>query len=155
MGQNFRLPEMLAAVGIAGAENLPLMMQKKRLIHGWYKKYIDLPVTFQKPGEKDEPCWWLNSIILPPKGDETLPFTAEEVGMKLMELYPHIETRPAFYPLNQMAPFQPSQDCPNAELLYEKLLCLPSSAKLEEEDVKEIAAALRHTVDELRRKSAA
>merc|ERR1719379_1914844 len=37
VGQNFRLPEMLAAVGCAAAEMFPQMVHKKRAIHGWYE----------------------------------------------------------------------------------------------------------------------
>merc|ERR1712159_143327 len=40
IGQNFRLPELLGAVGLAAVENLPVMIQRKRQIHDWYRKYL-------------------------------------------------------------------------------------------------------------------
>merc|ERR1719456_942667 len=40
VGQNFRMPEMLAAVGVAAAENLPVMTHNKTRIHEWYVKHL-------------------------------------------------------------------------------------------------------------------
>lgn len=72
--------------------------------------------------------------------------------MLLMKKYPHIEIRPAFFPLHSMAPFQEAAvyPCPNSEVLYRRLVCLPSSALLQEEDVKNIAQALVETFEEVK-----
>mmetsp|Transcript_66730 Transcript_66730/g.145532 ORF Transcript_66730/g.145532 Transcript_66730/m.145532 type:complete len:685 (+) Transcript_66730:71-2125(+) len=143
VGQNFRMPEMLAAVGCASAEMLPVMISRKRAIHGWYMaEFARLPklhaLHLQKCDAGDDPVWWLNSVLLP----EGMP--SEEVGMQLMKDYPDIEIRPGFYPLHMMPIFQStwSRPCPNTELLYQRLLCLPSSNLLTEPDVKRICSAL-------------
>merc|ERR1712159_217166 len=48
VGQNFRLPELLGAVGLAACENLPVMIEKKRKINEWYKEnFKDVPIIFQ------------------------------------------------------------------------------------------------------------
>merc|ERR1719262_1830031 len=47
IGQNFRLPELLGAVGVAACENLPVMIEKKRNIHKWYMEELaDTPIQF-------------------------------------------------------------------------------------------------------------
>merc|ERR1719379_733123 len=139
VGQNFRLPEMLAAVGCAAAEMLPVMIERKRAIHGWYEsefaaRPVLKPVVLQKEAPGDEAVWWLNSALLP-EG-----FSGEKVGMKLMERYPDIEIRPGFFPLNSMAIFKSAwnQPCPNAEALYSRLVCLPSSHQLMREDIARV-----------------
>lgn len=68
----------------------------------------------------------------------------EDVGMQLMKSFPDIEIRPGFYPLNSMAIFQSewSRPCPNAELLYKRLVCLPSSNQLQKGDVERVCDAL-------------
>merc|ERR1719337_536262 len=43
VGQNFRLPEMLACVGCAAAEMFPAMIDKKRTMHDWYVKHLASP----------------------------------------------------------------------------------------------------------------
>merc|ERR1711959_581400 len=68
VGQNFRLPELLGAVGVAACENLPVMIERKRQIHQWYMENLSelSYLHFQKPRRTDEPVWWLNSIRIDP-----------------------------------------------------------------------------------------
>merc|ERR1711920_898104 len=122
---------------------LPVMIQRKRAIHAWYEAGIaahpelrDLQLQKVAPG--DEPVWWLNSVLLP-NG-----ISGEEVGMKLMKMFPDIEIRPGFFPLNKMAIFKSSlpMPCPNTERLYSGLLCLPSSNQLTKPDVERVCSAL-------------
>merc|ERR1719267_481744 len=59
VGQNFRLPEMLAAVGTAAAECLPTVIERKRNIHSWYEAGFAAHPTLngirlQKASEGDE-----------------------------------------------------------------------------------------------------
>jgi len=150
VGQNFRLPEMLAAVGCAAAEMLPVMIERKRAIHSWYKHYFAaMPalssVKLQLSAEDDEPVWWINSALMPED------ISGEEVGTLLMKEYPDIEIRPGFYPLHMMAIFSSSwtQGCPNAELLYKRLVCLPSSSLLAEPDVERICGALAEALQKV------
>lgn len=143
VGQNFRLPEMLAAVGCAAAEMLPLMVERKRAIHGWYtarfaNHHALKDITLQKEAPGDESVWWINAALLP-EG-----MSGEEVGMRLMRNCPDIEIRPGFFPLNVMKIFKSkwAHPCPNAEALYRRLVCLPSSNQLEKADVERICDAL-------------
>eukprot|EP00434_Breviolum_minutum_P032396 symbB.v1.2.028649.t1/scaffold3056.1/size64578/1 len=61
-----------------------------------------------------------------------------------MKTYPDIEIRPGFFPLDMMAIFQStgSRKCVNAQLLYRRLVCLPSSNQLQKEDVERVCSAL-------------
>lgn len=143
VGQNFRLPEMLAAVGCAAAEMLPLMIERKRAIHTWYAQKMDAhpalsTITLQKAASDDEPVWWINAALLPDG------YNGEEVGMRLMKEFPDIEIRPGFYPMNLMDIFKSKwcRPCPNSELLYKRLVCLPSSNQLTEADIDRVCAAL-------------
>jgi dTDP-4-amino-4,6-dideoxygalactose transaminase len=69
VGQNFRLPEMLACIGVAAAEMLPTVIDRKRQIHAWYEEHIARPglenVKLQVASEGDGPVWWINSALLP------------------------------------------------------------------------------------------
>jgi len=143
VGQNFRLPEMLAAIGCASAEMLPTMIERKRRIHQWYAEaFAHHPalkdIRLQKEAPDDESVWWINAALLP-EG-----MSGEEVGMRLMKDCPDVEIRPGFFPLNMMKIFKSkwSHPCPNSEALYRRLVCLPSSHQLLHEDVHRICGAL-------------
>jgi len=147
VGQNFRMPEVLAAVGCASVEMLPLMIERKRAIHDCYEAcfatHVSLrDVELQKGLPGNEPVWWLNAALLPSG------MSAEEIGLQLMQGYPDIEIRPGFYPLHLMKIFQSdfSRPCPNAEDLYSRLICLPSSNTLTASGVERVCGALAAAV---------
>jgi len=89
-------------------------------------------------GDGDDSVWWINAALMP-EG-----ISGEEVGMQLMKDYPDIEIRPGFFPLDQMAIFKHEKvvPCPNTDLLFRRLVCLPSSANLREENIQRICKAL-------------
>eukprot|EP00913_Durusdinium_trenchii_P026516 g24877.t1 len=95
-------------------------------------------VRLQQAAPGDDSVWWINAALLP----EGL--SGEQVGMQLMKSYPDIEIRPGFFPLDMMAIFQSSwsKPCENSRLLYQRLVCLPSSNQLQQEDVERVCTAL-------------
>lgn len=149
VGQNFRLPELLGAVGVAACENLPVMIEKKRRIHEWYMENLkDVSyLKFQETRPTDAPVWWLNSIKIMRPNDTGLENMAEAVGMEIMKNHPNVEIRPAFYPLHKMSSFEKhAQPCPNSEQIYDSMFCVPSSALLTETDVMEVCAAVKESL---------
>mmetsp|Transcript_35350 Transcript_35350/g.82616 ORF Transcript_35350/g.82616 Transcript_35350/m.82616 type:complete len:724 (+) Transcript_35350:90-2261(+) len=151
IGQNFRLPEMLAAIGCAAGEMFPVTVERKRAIHAWYEaKFASTPelsgLKLQVTSKGDDPVWWINTAVLP-EG-----YSAEEMGMKLMKQYPDIEIRPGFFPLDTMEIFKSKMvvPCKNAELLYKRLIALPSSVHLQEQDVERVVKALAVVITELK-----
>lgn len=142
IGQNYRMPELLAAVGLAACENLPCMIDNKQRIHNGYMAALEgSKLRMQQPDPGVRPVWWLNSVMLPEGCN------AEQVGMGIMAAHPEIEVRPAFFPLHTMKPFRANaRPCPNAELVYRRLFCLPSSAMLRDADVSHVAACVLEAV---------
>mmetsp|Transcript_21910 Transcript_21910/g.55231 ORF Transcript_21910/g.55231 Transcript_21910/m.55231 type:complete len:757 (-) Transcript_21910:724-2994(-) len=162
IGQNYRLPELLGAVGLAACENLPVMIERKRNIHKWYVELLgDVGfLKFQQAKSLDQPVWWLNALMIetPAKLKLAAQFSgakpqqnlAETVGMRLMKHHPHIEIRPAFFPLHKMSCFSThARPCPNADFVYERLLCVPSSAQLNRGDIESVCIALRDSLQEV------
>lgn len=70
--------------------------------------------------------------------------------MHLMKKHPYIEIRPAFFPLHKMGIFvQSAKACPNSEDVYDSLFCVPSSALLTHDDVKEVCEAVKEAFVEV------
>ncbi|CAE8728169.1 unnamed protein product, partial [Polarella glacialis] len=144
----------LAAVGVAAAEMLPVMIERKRRIHGWYAENMSKRpelkgIRLQHESDGDDSVWWINAALLPEGMD------GEEVGMQLMKDFPDIEIRPGFFPLGNMEIFKSTwnRPCPNAELLYKRLVCLPSSNQLQEVDIERVCGALVDAICAVSKKS--
>ena len=89
--------------------------------------------------------WWLNVLVLPTNS----PVSAEELGSKLATLASNLETRPAFYPLAWMKPFRDAaMPCPVSEDLYRRIIALPSSHLLVEEQIEFICQQVRKALEE-------
>jgi len=134
---------MLAAVGCAAAEMLPVMIERKKAIHSWYETGFAARkelqgIQLQKAADGDSPVWWITAALLPDG------ISGETVGMRLMKDYPDIEIRPGFFPLNIMGIFRSPavKSCPNSERLYHGLVCLPSSNQLTKPDIERVCDAL-------------
>jgi len=152
VGMNYRLPEMLSAVGVASINNLDRMVFKKREVHTWYiEELAALGGTYgrlqQQAHESDEPVWWITAFMLPEGVDP------EKVGA-LLKLKA-VEVRPGFYPIGVTLPFfKHSRGQDACADVYTRLLCLPSSCHLERQDVAEIMGYFKDAVDACRDKGA-
>lgn len=139
IGFNYRMTNLQAAVGVAQTMKLDKFIEKKREIARWYseglkelegEKIIRLPP--EMPWAKS--VYWMYSILVEDKvgvniGRDGLMKRLEENG---------IDTRPLFYPVHMMPPYENSKEFPVAEKLSSKGISLPSGVGLTKEAVKTV-----------------
>ena len=147
VGMNYKLPHLLGAVGLAQMEKFPQILEKKKMIARTYRELLaKIPgIRVQEIAPDSEPCFWLNCIIID-KPEEALHKIGEEL------IAQGIEIRPAFWPLSDLEAFRKyAYGTPEAALdLLRKMIVLPSSVKLAENDaqgVKEIVAIVKKTLE--------
>lgn len=140
IGYNFRMPNMLAAFGVAQLEKVEEYLKIKIDNANYYNmrlqgvKGITLPV--QKSWAKNS--YWLYSVII----EEDYGITRDELVEKLSE--EGIESRPFFMPVHNMPPYKNSK-CGNMEITDEinkKGINLPSSVGLTKEQIDIICKVL-------------
>lgn len=133
-GYNYRLSNLLAALGAGQMQSLSERIQKKREIYTYYREnlsdYPEIGFTEELPGSFYNR--WLTCIQTP-----SFPYR-EKIRLNLA--LQNIESRPLWKPLHLQPLFK---GCAyfgekTAEHLFEKGLCLPSGVGLEEEDLKRI-----------------
>lgn len=130
VGYNFRMPNINAALGVAQMERLPELIARQRAL---YQEYV---VAFEGKGlgvirsesEGHTSNFWLQAVAL--SGD-LVPRKERIIEACLSR---EIGVRPLWKPLNRLKPYggHPSGPTPVAHDLYDKVLCLPSSATLVE-----------------------
>lgn len=141
VGYNFRMPNLLAAFGVAQLENIEEFLQIKRSNAEYYNKLlmnikgVTLPV--EKEGAKN--CFWLYSVVI----EDEFGITRDELIQKLKER--GIESRPFFMPIHDMPPYKA---CKHGDLkvtneLYSKGINLPSSVGLTHKDIELICEAIK------------
>lgn len=138
LGYNYRLSNVLAAIGIAQLESIEDRVQKKRLINNCYREIIENKAfTFQKEEEKCFSNFWLTAAIADSK--------KKLMALKNSLTKENIESRPLWKPMH-LQPLYKNSNCylnGNSEHLFEHGICLPSGINMHEEQWERIEKVLR------------
>jgi perosamine synthetase len=134
---NFRLSNVLAAIGCAQLERLDEALACKRELAAHYRESLaGVPGLVLPPqGPRVRHSYWVFGVLLPPTRDR------REVADRLSAV--GIETRPFFHPVHRQ-PCLPSipGSFPISRVLSERGLYLPSFVEMTEGDSARVAAAL-------------
>ena len=141
VGFNYRMTNMLAAMGVAQMELLPAFVDMKRGIARNYRKQLqNVPgvYVFQE-AKNTSSTYWMSTVEIDPT---IAGIDARTVMEKLAEQ--RIQSRPFWQPMH-MSPA--NQDCETvlsgtAERLYSRCLSLPSSVNLTAEDQRRVSETI-------------
>ena len=133
VGYNYRLSNILGALGIAQLDRLPAILEKRRANFEWYAKNF--------PGD----------VMVPPEGSNhwltvgLLPSRRERDAMSRALAAADIESRPVWKPMHLQPVFAGCRVFGGevAETLFDRGICLPSGTDLSSADFRRIAGALR------------
>ena len=145
LGYNYRLSNILAAVGRAQLLRLDAMLARRRYVRGRYRALVDRFVgvsIFQGIEDEDDNCW-LTAIIM----DETSPFSAAQLSGHLTNH--DIESRPLWKPMHLQPVFASHQSSinGNSQWLFEHGLTLPSGSKMSDRELSVVLDTIARFAD--------
>jgi len=148
VGYNYRLSNLLAAVGRAQLRRAPEMLSRRREIRDGYAKLFAAVPGIRLLGAEDKHgnCW-LTTIVV----DSRLAgWTAGALGAYL-ELH-DIEARPLFKPLHLLAPYAGADRLitGSAERLFDTGLALPSGSVLSDEQIDRVHGTISKFLEDRR-----
>lgn len=140
VGYNYRLSNLLAALGRAQLRRLDVMMARRRLLRERYTKlFAALPGVRLLADEDTAANCWLTTIVVDPAS----------AGWRVADLAAHlgahdIETRPVWKPMHLQPAFAGARALVTgaAQRLFEHGLTLPSGSAMTESDVVRILGAI-------------
>jgi perosamine synthetase len=142
IGFSYRMTNLQAAVGLAQLERIDkFIAARQKIVHLYDDLLMDTPGLVPHT----EPPWgrsigWLYSLLV----------EADEFGMNRDELIAclaghGIESKPFFEPLPRLPAYEDGQSYPVAEYLSRCGISLPTSAKLQPQQVEYIAQAIKQS----------
>ncbi len=142
IGYNYRMSNVLAAIGRGQLKVLEKRVeQKRRIFNYYYEALSELPGIYFMP----EATWgkhnrWLTVITIEP---EEFGSTAEQVRLALENK--NIESRPLWKPMHLQPIFSECQCFGGAvsEELFLKGLCLPSGTAMNDSDLDRVIGVVR------------
>lgn len=141
IGYNYRLSNVLAALGLAQLERLDEMIGRRRQLR---ERYADLfagvPGTriFQRSGDEADNCW-LTAVLVDPA---EAGWSAEDLRVALDEA--DIESRPLWKPMHRQPVFAGARSFldGSADRLFDTGLTLPSGSALAPDQIDEVLGSI-------------
>ena len=140
IGYNYRMSNLLAALGRAQLSRLDAMIGRRRALRDRYKKFwADIPGVSVFAADDDEnDNTWLTSILVDPN---KAGWTAEDLRLALVKV--GIESRPLWKPMHLQPVFTqaPALVTGAAQRLFETGLTLPSGSVLTDHEQGRVLTA--------------
>lgn len=142
IGYNYRMSNILAAVGCGQLNVIEERVRRKREIYDYYRTRLgDLPgLTFAPEMPYGRHTRWLTVVLIDP---HQFGADREQIRLKLEEH--NIESRPLWKPMHLQPVFQSYEVIGGAvsERLFEQGLCLPSGTAITNEQLDTIISVIR------------
>lgn len=140
-GYNYRMSNVLAAIGVAQMEVIEDRVNKKREIFEWYREFLSesKEIEFMPELEGSHGNRWLTAL--------TFDKTPYSNVMKALEKI-NVESRPLWKPMHLQPLFKDSKTYLDgtSEEFFAKGLCLASSTTMSKDDVKRICDAIKENL---------
>jgi dTDP-4-amino-4,6-dideoxygalactose transaminase len=149
IGYNYRLSNLLAAIGTAQFEGLDGKIARRQEINAFYREALaDLPgIEFQPIADYGNSNYWLTCVTI---DAERLGVTNEEIRLHLEKL--NIESRHVWKPMHLQPVFDKCV-CIGGEVtedLFARGLCLPSGSGMTDADLQRVVEAVSEIVEKRR-----
>jgi dTDP-4-amino-4,6-dideoxygalactose transaminase len=136
-GFNYRIPDLLCAIGIPQLARLEQLLQARERVAGWYRERLEHFVL--TPGAADgDRHGWQAYVVQVDRRDEALE-TLRAAG---------IEAQIGTWALHRLAPYVEQGSYPGADRAFERALALPFATTTTEDEVERVAAVLTRFVSE-------
>ena len=160
-GYNYRLSNVLGAIGVAQMEVLEQRVLKKREIYEWYKEFLGDSFVFLDELENSRSNRWLSTALIDFDKNEMNAYQkCIEISQKDLILHPkisklitdlqkeQIETRPLWKAMHTQEVFKGAKAYVNgnSELFFQKGICLPSGTAMSKDNVREISELIIKSV---------
>ena len=149
VGYNYRLSNLLAALGSAQLADLDRRVDVRRGHNRFYREALaDLPgVDFMPEPEGDRSTFWLTALTVDP---DQAGLDRETIRKQLEAL--EIEARPVWKPMHLQPVFADARSFGGSvsARLFEEGLCLPSGSSLSNTDRDRVVAAIRDLFESIR-----
>jgi dTDP-4-amino-4,6-dideoxygalactose transaminase len=137
VGYNYRLSNVLAAIGRGQLKVLSDRVEKKQWIFDYYQKaLVDVPgIEFMPEASYGKCTRWLTVVLITPES-----FGADRETVRLALEKENIESRPVWKPMHLQPVFKGCQVRGGGvcEDLFQRGLCLPSGTAMTDEDLERV-----------------
>lgn len=130
-GLNYRLPDLLCAIGIPQVERLEQLLSARERVAGWYTERLEHLVTTPSAAEGDRHGWQAYVVQLDRRDEALRALRAEG-----------IEAQIGTYALHHLGAYRNRGSFPGADRAFARALALPFASSMTEAECDRVATAL-------------
>ncbi|NIJ44372.1 dTDP-4-amino-4,6-dideoxygalactose transaminase [Wenyingzhuangia heitensis] len=137
IGYNYRLSNVLAAIGLAQLDVLPKFLEIRKQNYLYYKEALkEISITFLEPENNTESNYWLTCVLFESN------ILKEKVRLALE--VENIESRSLWKPMHQQTIYNTASFYSNgiSDDLFNRGLCLPSGSSLTEKQLDRVCQVI-------------
>lgn len=135
VGYNYRMTNIQAAIGCAQMQRIDEITREKKRVFDTYYRELESFVVTQQIRDGYTHANWIFPIVSDKK---------EQIENALKRN--SIDTRPIFYPINEMSPYKTNKKFKNSIRINRKGLMLPSYPELKEETIFKICDIVKSSL---------
>ena len=147
IGYNYRMTNIQAAIGLAQIESIENKILKRKWIARKYAEYIGEEAKLQPEMPWASNVYWLPTFTLNEPSDAIF-----RDSLMILLAKEGVESRPVFYPLNEMPPYMTKMLFPNSNYVSYHSVSLPVSNRFVENDIRYISEVFKASISKLRQK---
>jgi len=137
-GYNYRMSNIVAAIGVAQMEVLTQRVEQARAIFSWYKEALSdiAEITFMPELPHAKGNRWLTTLLFEQSSYQSIQKALEKEN---------IESRPLWKPMHLQPLFSGADAIIDgtSEALFNRGLCLPSGTQMRQEDVHRVCRIIK------------
>jgi dTDP-4-amino-4,6-dideoxygalactose transaminase len=130
-GVNYRLPDVLCALGIPQLERLEQLLAGRERVAGWYEERLGHLVETPSAAEGDRHGWQAYVVSLDRRDEALAALRADG-----------IEAQIGTYAVNRLSAYAGRGSFPGADAAFARALALPFATTMRESEVDRVTAAL-------------
>jgi perosamine synthetase len=134
-GFNYRLPDLLCAIGIPQVARLEELLSARERVAGWYTERLE-PLLLTPVAAEGDRHGWQAYVVQLERRDEAL------AGLKAAGIEAQIGT----WALHHLDPYRLQGPFPGADRVFERALALPFATSTTEGEVERVVAVLTRFV---------
>ena len=130
-GLNYRLADILCALGVPQLERLEALLAARERVAAWYEERLEHAVGVPHASEGDQHGWQAYVVTLDRRDDALAALRAEG-----------IEAQIGTYAVNALSAYRDRGSFPGAAAAFARALALPFAGTMTEDEVDRVATAL-------------
>jgi dTDP-4-amino-4,6-dideoxygalactose transaminase len=130
-GFNYRLPDVLCALGLPQLERLESLLAARERVAGWYGERLEHLVGTPSADQSDRHGWQAYVVTLDRRNEALAALRADG-----------IEAQIGTYAVHRLSAYRDRGSFPGADAAFERALALPFAGSMTEDAVDRVATAL-------------